>query len=256
MNGHCRLCGQAVSQWQEYGIPARKGRCPHCGSKARHREVDWLLSALLPLFPQARILEVGPSRCHIKAFVNPARLQERSYLAIDLVEQPQFRWIKPPYHFQFADMTRLPFADNSFDLVLCNQILQDVPDDQKAVSELFRVCNPQGLLMLNQSQTSGLSQTMTVAEYCQMHSISDPGAFMAENGHAWIFGPDIYQRYSTDLYQVQDFTIPAAIRNQRRDIWQLKEHFHFNLGFGSKPTRSKICQHLVKESAYFPPSGL
>ncbi len=41
-----------------------------------------------------------------------------------------------------GDITRLPFKDNSFDLVICSEVLEHIPNDRKAVAELTRVLKP------------------------------------------------------------------------------------------------------------------
>lgn len=41
-----------------------------------------------------------------------------------------------------ADITRLPFSSNRFDLVICSEVLEHVPDHRRAVSELARVTKP------------------------------------------------------------------------------------------------------------------
>ncbi len=41
-----------------------------------------------------------------------------------------------------ADATRLPFADACFDLVICSEVLEHIPDDQHAMRELVRVLKP------------------------------------------------------------------------------------------------------------------
>ncbi|MDJ0783488.1 MAG: class I SAM-dependent methyltransferase [Desulfosarcinaceae bacterium] len=38
-----------------------------------------------------------------------------------------------------ANITRLPFPDNSFDLVLCSEVLEHIPADDAAMAELLRV---------------------------------------------------------------------------------------------------------------------
>ena len=46
--------------------------------------------------------------------------------------------------FQEADAEALPFADNSFDLVLSTFGVMFTPNQEKAASELLRVCRPSG----------------------------------------------------------------------------------------------------------------
>jgi SAM-dependent methyltransferase len=38
-----------------------------------------------------------------------------------------------------VDITEIPFDDNSFDVALCNHVLEHIPDDKLAMSELYRV---------------------------------------------------------------------------------------------------------------------
>lgn len=47
------------------------------------------------------------------------------------------------------DITDLPFRDNSFDVVICSEVLEHIPDDQKAVSELIRIVKPGKILALS-----------------------------------------------------------------------------------------------------------
>jgi SAM-dependent methyltransferase len=41
-----------------------------------------------------------------------------------------------------ADLTRLPFADGSFDLVICAEVLEHIPEDEQAIREIVRVLKP------------------------------------------------------------------------------------------------------------------
>jgi len=45
-----------------------------------------------------------------------------------------------------GDVTRLPFADHTFDLVICSEVLEHIPEDNNAISELVRVLKPGELL--------------------------------------------------------------------------------------------------------------
>lgn len=55
-----------------------------------------------------------------------------------------------------ADALRLPFADASFDTVLCNQVLEHVPEPARLMAEVQRVLRPGGVLLLTTPQVWGL----------------------------------------------------------------------------------------------------
>lgn len=47
-----------------------------------------------------------------------------------------------------ADMTRLPFADESFDCITCGWVLEHLPDPRPGLQEMGRVLQPGGSLLL------------------------------------------------------------------------------------------------------------
>ena len=48
-----------------------------------------------------------------------------------------------------ADITALPFKNNSFHHVICAEVLEHIPDDSKAAQELIRVLKPGGSLVIS-----------------------------------------------------------------------------------------------------------
>lgn len=48
-----------------------------------------------------------------------------------------------------ADVTSLPFQDQSFDLVICSEVLEHIPEDGKAVREITRVLKDGHLLAVS-----------------------------------------------------------------------------------------------------------
>ncbi len=76
-----------------------------------------------------------------------------------------------------ADIARLPFSDNFFDLVICSEVLEHIPDDRKAVSELVRVLKPGKTLVV--SVPRELPEKICWALSEDYHSV--------ENGHIRIY---------------------------------------------------------------------
>ena len=54
-------------------------------------------------------------------------------------------------HFQVADGTSLPFADNTFDVAHCHAVLMHVPKLDQVLAELKRVLRPGGILSARES---------------------------------------------------------------------------------------------------------
>jgi SAM-dependent methyltransferase len=48
-----------------------------------------------------------------------------------------------------ADITGLPFPDHYFDMVICSEVLEHIPDQQTAVKEVSRVLRPGGDLIVS-----------------------------------------------------------------------------------------------------------
>jgi 2-polyprenyl-3-methyl-5-hydroxy-6-metoxy-1,4-benzoquinol methylase len=48
-----------------------------------------------------------------------------------------------------GDITKLPFADHSFDVVICSEVLEHIPDDAEAIREITRVLKPGEMLVVS-----------------------------------------------------------------------------------------------------------
>lgn len=56
--------------------------------------------------------------------------------------------------FALADLSRLPFADESFDCVTCGYVLEHVPDPRQGLQEVARVLRPGGRMLLFATEDS------------------------------------------------------------------------------------------------------
>ena len=48
-----------------------------------------------------------------------------------------------------GDVTRLPFKDNTFDLIVCSEVLEHIPNWKKVVSEFYYLLKPNGVLIIS-----------------------------------------------------------------------------------------------------------
>lgn len=54
-------------------------------------------------------------------------------------------------HFSCQDAMKLKFPDDKFDVVFCRDLIHHVPGRAQVVSEMFRVCKPNGAVVLIES---------------------------------------------------------------------------------------------------------
>ena len=97
------------------------------------------LDDLLPDRPPRRILEVGVGEGEISSRVRE-RYPSADVVGIDLHDDAlAAEWAARGHVGTFADVTRLPFPDGAFDLVLGIEVLEHVPDPAQALAEVKRV---------------------------------------------------------------------------------------------------------------------
>ena len=106
------------------------------------RLVDGFLRALdevLPAVSPARVLEVGVGEGEISSRVRQ-RYPKATVIGIDLYDlELAAQWRKRGALGAFADVQRLPFPDDAFDLVLGIEVLEHVPVPSEALKEIRRV---------------------------------------------------------------------------------------------------------------------
>ena len=137
-NDYCPVC-EKTSCFVPFGIvPRPKACCPHCRSLERHRLL-WLFwqkkTSLFNTIPK-KILHVAAEPCFESRF---KKLFGSGYLTADLYN---------PNAMVKMDITDIGYPDESFDIIICNHVLEHVPDDIKAMSEFYRVLKHNGWAVL------------------------------------------------------------------------------------------------------------
>jgi SAM-dependent methyltransferase len=107
-----------------------------------------VLDALDP-HPGEEILEVGcGSGYHTRDLVGLGAVVTATEYAPSALAQAR-RNVGDVAEFRLEDAQRLSFADASFDKVLSSEVIEHVPDPERAVSEATRVLRPGGLLVVS-----------------------------------------------------------------------------------------------------------
>jgi len=139
----CPACGSTFRIFAPTGHPLRENaKCPQCESVERGRLLWLYITELTNLFEcrsGIRLLHFAPEKFFYDKF---SKLQNLEYVPCDLF--PEKYIFGGKVKTAKVDITRIPFADNSFDVILCNHVLEHIPDDALAMSELYRVMKPGG----------------------------------------------------------------------------------------------------------------
>ncbi|WP_100802127.1 class I SAM-dependent methyltransferase [Ulvibacter sp. MAR_2010_11] len=104
-----------------------------------------------------------------------------------------------------ADICNLPFEDNSYDFIICNHVLEHIPDDTKAMQELYRVLTPGGTAILQVPYDAERSVTF------EDDSITDPkerARIFGQYDHVRVYGIDYFEKLASVGFKVEavDYT--------------------------------------------------
>ena len=228
----CWVCGSHVDEFADYGLPPRKGRCPRCRAKPRNRALLWYLREVLRprLALGGEVLETGASRFSARHVPSGSVIARARYTILDVRTLGFHGELGAPHRFVAGDVTAMPFAPESFDVVLCNHTLPYVRDHRRALDEILRVLKPDGLAMLDSPRRHG--PTRSVAEYRREHTELDD-AWFAENGDQWVFGEDYLDRLAGSGLRVRVDTLFPGRDRAFRERYGLKASHELVVAFKS-----------------------
>lgn len=178
----CPVCENTFQKFLPYGVKGGENRlCPTCLSLERHRMIWHYLQHETEFFTkQYKMLHFAPEQCFLKRF---KALKNLDYTTADLVS---------PIADLHCDIQDIPLEDNSFDIVFCNHVLEHVPDDHKAMKELYRVLKPGGFGILQVPQNMEFEHTY---EDSSITSQKEREIHFGQYDHLRLYGKD----YASEL---------------------------------------------------------
>jgi SAM-dependent methyltransferase len=84
-----------------------------------------------------------------------------------------------------ADLTRLPYADSSFDAIVCGWVLEHLPDPRPGLQELARVLRPGGKLLLMATEDTLNGAMCSRLWHCRTYNRTVLGQVCRECGLEW-----------------------------------------------------------------------
>ena len=188
--------GKSFKTFLPYGYGNQRNNVlsPSTLSLERHRLLWLYLKNETGFFSAKKsVLHFAPEQCFLKRFRN---LQNLNYTTTDLLS---------PIADIKADICNLPFEDDSYDVILCNHVLEHIPDDTKAMQELYRVMKPGGYGIFQIPQDLSREDTFeddTITDKAERAKI------FGQYDHVRVYGRDYFDKLRSIGFKVNevDFT--------------------------------------------------
>lgn len=177
---------------QVVGGRQRKARCPCCRSSDRERLLYLFLLHQTDLFSRpTKLLHVAPEKRLTRLL---AKCSHLNYLTVDLDARPS-------RVMEQMDITNIPYPSESFDAILCNHVLEHVPEDRVAMSELYRVLRSGGWAILQVP----ISLTDNTFEDLSITSPEEREKVYGQYNHVRLYGRDYVGKLRSVGFIVNEF---------------------------------------------------
>ncbi|HEY5689091.1 MAG TPA: methyltransferase domain-containing protein [Yeosuana sp.] len=191
--------GKSFKSFLPYGYGKQRDNVlsPSTLSLERHRLLWLYLKNETAFFSKnLKVLHFAPEQAFYKLF---KKMKNLEYITTDL---------NSPLADIKADICDLPFKDNEFDVILCNHVLEHIPDDTKAMQELYRVLKPGGFGVFQIPQD--LRRELTYED----HSITDKkerAKIFGQYDHVRIYGKDYFNKLRSVGFKVDEIDYTARL---------------------------------------------
>lgn len=192
------------------------------------------ISSLVKNMKGKAILDVG---CGKGRFVNFFSNRAKEIVGIEpakkLLEEGKKKY--PKLKLLPGSATEIPFPDNTFDVVLCVEVLEHVPEIDEALKEMKRVLKKAGELIIIDKNLSGLSQDLPMPSFLYK--------WLMEITNRWMYSKDFPFReqwfrpgYLKKLLQANGFKhVEISYLNTKKRAWQfIPSLSYFAVWYGKK----------------------
>lgn len=180
---------------------------PSTLSLERHRLLWLYLQRETAFFSaKAKMLHFAPEQAFYKRF---RKMKNLDYTTTDL---------NSPLADVKADICNLPFEDNSYDIIFCNHVLEHIPDDQKAMQELYRILKPDGYAILQIPQDLNREKTF------EDNSITDREErtkIFGQYDHVRVYGKDYFNKLEMVGFHVKQIKFAEQLSREEIERYRI-----------------------------------
>ena len=203
--------GKSYKKFLPYGYEDQRENVlsPSTLSLERHRLLWLYLKNETNFFTDTlKVLHFAPEQAFYKCF---RKLKNIEYTTTDL---------NSPLADVKADICNLPFKDSSYDVIFCNHVLEHIPDDTKAMQELYRVLKPGGWGIFQIPQE--LERETTFED----NSITDKkerAKIFGQYDHVRIYGRDYFNKLRSIGFTVEEQDYTNALSKEDVNKYRLAQ---------------------------------
>ena len=211
----CPCCGWRGARFLNFvGYDETLGNyvCPRCGSHARHRGLAVFLRQYLAARKEVvRLLHFAPER---GIAANLAANPKVSYVTLDMARHAvSVR----------GDIVRIPFRERAFELIICCHVLEHLPADAPALSEIARVLKPGASALIMVPMLPGWESKPTLEFGAPQPRLSD---------HWRLYGNDVPQRIAAAGLTCTRVPFSSFLTREQQQMYQSGDDVIF---IGSRP---------------------
>lgn len=201
--------GKSFRKFLPYGYENQRENVlsPSTLSLERHRLLWLYLKNETDFFSTSKkMLHFAPEQAFYKRF---RKMKNLAYTTTDL---------NSPLADVKADICNLPFKDNSYDVIFCNHVLEHIPDDSKAMQELYRVLKPGGMAILQVPQELNREHTF------EDDSVTDPkerAKIFGQYDHVRVYGRDYFNKLRSIGFEVKEVDYTSQLSDEEIDKYRL-----------------------------------
>jgi len=201
--------GKGFRKFLPYGYETQRDNVlsPSTLSLERHRLLWLWLQRETSFFKESsKVLHFAPEQAFYKRF---REMDHLDYTTTDL---------NSPLADVKADICNLPFKDNDYDLIFCNHVLEHIPDDTKAMKELYRVLKPGGMAILQIPQEL---DRVTTFEDDSITDRAERAKIFGQYDHVRIYGRDYFDKLRSIGFKVDEIDYTNILKPEEVDRYRL-----------------------------------